>query len=101
MLEYQARRYGRYFGKIGRWAPSTGPCSACGTNAGPKPLTVRQWTCTACGAVHDRDRNAANNNTRAVFQPHSGGPCGAPDSSDSSALNKWRCVTSVKTRLRM
>jgi putative transposase len=61
MLEYKARRYGRYFGKIGRWVPSTGPCSACGANAGPKPLTVRQWTCAACGAVHDRDRNAAKN----------------------------------------
>jgi IS605 OrfB family transposase len=61
MLEYKARRYGRYFGKIGRWVPSTGPCSACGVNGGPKPLNVRQWTCTACGAVHDRDRNAAKN----------------------------------------
>jgi putative transposase len=61
MLEYKARRYGRYFGKIGRWVPSTGPCSACGVNTGPKPLNVRQWTCTACGAVHDRDRNAAKN----------------------------------------
>jgi IS605 OrfB family transposase len=61
MLEYKARRYGRYFGKIGRWVPSTSPCSACGVNGGPKPLNVRQWTCTACGAVHDRDRNAAKN----------------------------------------
>jgi putative transposase len=61
MLEYKARRYGRYFGKIGRWAPSTGPCSACGVNSGPKPLNVRHWTCAACGAVHDRDGNAAKN----------------------------------------
>ena len=61
MLEYKARRYGRCFGKIGRWVPSTGPCSACGVSAGPKPLSVRQWTCTACGAVHDWDRNAAKN----------------------------------------
>jgi putative transposase len=22
---------------------------------------VRRWTCTACGVVHDRDRNAAEN----------------------------------------
>ncbi len=61
MLEYKARRYGRYFGKIGRWMPSTGPCSACGVNEGTKSLHVRQWTCTACGAVHDRDLNAAKN----------------------------------------
>jgi putative transposase len=61
MLEYKATRYGRYFGKIGRWVPSTGPCSACGVNGGTKPLHVRRWRCTACGAVHDRDMNAAKN----------------------------------------
>ena len=61
MLEYKAKRYGRYFGKIGRFVPSTGPCSACGVSEGRKPLHVRQWTCTACGAVHDRDLNAAKN----------------------------------------
>ncbi len=61
MLEYKAKRYGRYFGKIGRFVPSTGPCSACGISQGRKPLHVRRWTCPACGAVHDRDLNAAKN----------------------------------------
>jgi putative transposase len=61
MLEYKAKRYGRWFGKIGRWVPSTSPCSGCGVNEGRKPLHVRQWTCRACGAVHDRDHNAAQN----------------------------------------
>ena len=61
MLEYKARRYGRYFGKIGRFVPSTGPCSACGASSGSKPLHVRQWTCTVCGAIHERDLNAAKN----------------------------------------
>jgi len=61
MLEYKAERYGRHFGKIGRFVPSTGPCSACGVNSGSKPLNVRQWTCPACGTVHDRDLNAARN----------------------------------------
>jgi len=61
MLEYKAKRYGRYFGKIGRFVPSTAPCSACGVSEGSKPLHVRRWTCTACGAIHDRDLNAAKN----------------------------------------
>ena len=30
MLEYKTKRYGRYLGKIGRFIPSTAPCSACG-----------------------------------------------------------------------
>ncbi|MBO0786665.1 MAG: transposase, partial [Actinobacteria bacterium] len=28
---------------------------------GPKPLSVRTWTCVACGTRHDRDVNAARN----------------------------------------
>ena len=61
LLEYKARRYSRYFGKIGRFVPSTGPCPACGANSGSKPLNVRQRACAGCGAVHDRDLNAAKN----------------------------------------
>ena len=61
MLEYKAERYGRHFGKIGRFVPSTQLCSACGVNDGKKPLNVREWTCPACGTVHDRDLNAAKN----------------------------------------
>ncbi|NLU84239.1 RNA-guided endonuclease TnpB family protein [Rhodococcus sp. HNM0569] len=61
MLEEKAARYGRTFVKIDRWFPSSQLCSACGVVDGPKPLSIRQWTCAACGAVHDRDLNAAIN----------------------------------------
>jgi len=61
MLEYKAARYGRVFGRIGRFGPASQVCSACGVKDGPKPLKVRRWTCTACGVVHDRDLNAAKN----------------------------------------
>ncbi|MGQ0777229.1 MAG: zinc ribbon domain-containing protein [Pseudonocardiales bacterium] len=57
---YKAARAGRTFAKIDRWFPSSQLCSACGAIDGHKPLTVRSWTC-ACGAVHDRDANAALN----------------------------------------
>ncbi len=61
MLEYKAALYGRDFHRIGRWEPTSQVCSACGVKDGPKPLNVREWTCGACGAVHDRDVNAARN----------------------------------------
>ena len=61
MLEYKAKLHGREFRKIGRFEPTSQVCSACGVKDGPKPLAVREWQCKACGAVHDRDVNAAKN----------------------------------------
>ena len=61
MLEYKAVRYGRTLVRIGRFEPTSQVCSACGAKDGPKPLHIRTWTCAACGAVHDRDHNAAKN----------------------------------------
>ncbi|GAA4201624.1 RNA-guided endonuclease InsQ/TnpB family protein [Microbispora amethystogenes] len=60
MLEYKAGLYGRVFHRIDRWFPSSKLCSACGTVTGTMPLSVREWICP-CGAVHDRDINAARN----------------------------------------
>jgi putative transposase len=60
MLEYKAARAGRTFARIDRWFPSTRTCSTCGAVGEKKPLHVRSWTCP-CGAVHDRDVNAAIN----------------------------------------
>ncbi|MER7848667.1 RNA-guided endonuclease TnpB family protein [Kitasatospora sp. NPDC096077] len=61
MLEYKTIRHGRYFGRIGRFEPTSQVCSACGIKDGPKPLSVREWACGDCGTVHDRDVNAARN----------------------------------------
>jgi putative transposase len=61
MLEYKARLYRRDFRKAGRFEPTSQVCSACGVKDGPKPLSVREWQCQACGTVHDRDVNAARN----------------------------------------
>jgi putative transposase len=60
MLEYKASRHGRTFGRVDRWFPSTRTCSTCGVIGEKLPLDVRSWTCL-CGAVHDRDGNAAIN----------------------------------------
>lgn len=43
---------------------STRACSECGCLSGPRGLSmlvVREWSCGECGAVHDRDVNAAKN----------------------------------------
>ncbi|WP_318784631.1 RNA-guided endonuclease TnpB family protein [Actinomadura algeriensis] len=61
MLRYKAARHGRTFVRVGRTFPSSQLCSGCGYRDGRKPLHVRHWTCTECGAVHDRDVNAARN----------------------------------------
>ncbi|WP_030170913.1 RNA-guided endonuclease InsQ/TnpB family protein [Streptomyces sp. NRRL S-813] len=76
MLEYKAARYGRTLVKIGRFVPTSQTCSTCGAVDGPKPLNVREWTCSACGTVHDRDTNAAINVKTAAGLAVSA--CGAP-----------------------
>ena len=43
-----------------RWFASSKTCSACGLVLDRLPLSMREWTCE-CGAVHDRDLNAAKN----------------------------------------
>ncbi|WP_199848085.1 RNA-guided endonuclease InsQ/TnpB family protein [Streptomyces dysideae] len=76
MLEYKAQRYGRTLVTIGRFTPTSQTCSTCGVKDGPKPLNVREWTCTACGTVHDRDTNAAINVKTAAGLAVTA--CGAP-----------------------
>ncbi|MDH2391897.1 RNA-guided endonuclease TnpB family protein [Streptomyces sp. HNM0663] len=66
MLEYKAARYGRIFIRIGRFEPTSQVCCLCGVKDGLKPLHVRTWTCGACGAVLDRDINAAVNVAKAA-----------------------------------
>lgn len=63
-LEYKAEWYGKTLVKVDRWFPSTKRCSDCGHVGESKPLHVREWTCTECGCVHDRDVNAAKNLSR-------------------------------------
>jgi putative transposase len=49
LIGEKAEHYGRTFPRIGRFVPTSQTCSECGTTDGPKPLSVRTWTCAACG----------------------------------------------------
>jgi putative transposase len=66
MLEYKARLYGREFHRIGRFIATSQTCSLCAAKDGPKPLSIRVWKCTECGAWLDRDINAAVNVAKAA-----------------------------------
>lgn len=62
MLEYKSHQAGIVFAVVNE-AYTTQTCNACGVIAGPKGragLNKRVWGCE-CGAVHDRDVNAALN----------------------------------------
>ena len=60
-LEYVAHRTGTTIIKVDRFFPSSQLCSCCGQqNHQMKDLRIRKWQCS-CGAVHQRDRNAAIN----------------------------------------
>lgn len=62
MLRYKAIARGAIFVDVSEYL-STQTCSDCGSVGGPKGtegLGMREWTC-GCGAVHDRDVNAARN----------------------------------------
>ena len=61
-LEWLAHKYGKEVRKVDRWLASSQQCSECGhKNPSVKDLKIREWTCPKCGAVHDRDMNAAKN----------------------------------------
>ena len=60
-IDYKALLNGSKIIVADRWYPSSKTCSTCGYKMEVLPLSVRDWTCPACGCAHDRDVNAAKN----------------------------------------
>jgi len=61
LLPGVAVQLGTELGWVERWFPSSKLCSVCGAINHDLELHHRIWTCPSCGAVHDRDFNAATN----------------------------------------
>ena len=65
MLEYKSHQAGVVFEVVNE-SYTTQTCSCCGAIPASSPkgragLGIREWVCSDCGAVHDRDVNAAKN----------------------------------------
>ena len=65
MLQYKCDHAAVWFEEVNE-SYTTQTCSDCGTlpNSRPKGIAglgIREWTCSECGSVHDRDTNAARN----------------------------------------
>jgi putative transposase len=63
-LAYKTTWYGSALVVADRWYPSSKTCSACGAVKAKLALADRTYQCDHCGAVLDRDRNAAINLAR-------------------------------------
>lgn len=59
-LEYKTLWQRKHLVVIGRYYPSSKTCSTCGLVNQDLKLSDRNWSCV-CGAIHDRDVNAARN----------------------------------------
>lgn len=65
MLRYKASRHGAQYAEVDEKL-TTQTCSSCGALPPERPkgiagLGIREWECSSCGAIHDRDVNAARN----------------------------------------
>lgn len=61
MLKYKTEQAGKGYIEVNRFFPSSKACSCCLHVQPSMPLQTRSWRCDKCGALHDRDINAAKN----------------------------------------
>lgn len=95
-LLYKGQQAGRNVEVINE-AYTSRACSNCGCLSGPRglgQLAVRDWKCMDCGAVHDRDVNAARNILRL------GSRCRTSVSGNESSDSAVPSSAALETQLR-
>lgn len=97
MLDYKTKWYGSQLVIAPRFFPSSKTCSKCGYLAEQMPLSVRQWICPCCQAMHDRDINAAHN----LLQYTTGSSPGIYACGDTSVLASRRLARSCVDEARI
>jgi putative transposase len=89
-LGYKTAWYGGQLVVADRWYPSSKTCSACGAVKAKLALADRKYQCDHCGAVLDRDLNAAINLAR--LSEHAprveGRPAGSGPAAGRGAIRK-------------
>ena len=58
-MQYKCEFNGIEFVEADKWYPSSKTCSKCGAKKESLKLSERVWKCPHCGAILDRDINAA------------------------------------------
>jgi putative transposase len=94
MLEYKTKWYGSQLVIAPRFYPSSKQCSECGFILEELLLETRQWQCSRCQNIHDRDLNAAKN----LLKIHTGSSPGINACGDTSceASQKLASYVSLK-----
>lgn len=68
MLKYKTKWCGIRIVEIGKFAPSSQLCSCCGHQNKELTLDDREWICSECKIIHDRDINAVKNIKNMVIE---------------------------------
>ena len=60
-LKQKGREYGTHIIQVSTYYPSSKICSSCGYKNKNLELKQKEWVCSHCNTLHNRDINAANN----------------------------------------
>jgi putative transposase len=89
LIWYKAAAVGKPVLLADRFFPSSKRCRRCHRVNHTLTLAERHWTCVVCGAVHDRDRNAADNLEDHGIAGHARTASAVPKERLPSARSRW------------